>query len=786
MCGNSRFSHWEDGEAVGRPHPSPSIIIAAVSETQAKTTLKQARWLFSDAMVSQFGIDIGQVAITAFGGRADISVLSASFRSAEGRPTSFAIENEALALDTPIPTPSGWVDMGDLEAGDEVYAVDGSITTVEKAHPIQHHRRCFRVAFDDGTSVVASDGHKWLAAHSGSGNFRRRTTLEMFESRTERYALPAREPIETRDADLPIDPYVLGLWLGDGAASAATIACHEDDLHETLGEVWRAGFTSAIQYDKNHIRVAGGRVKGRTGTSLQSQLRIVGLIRNKHIPAEYMRASRDQRLALLQGLMDSDGSIRGRDGAVRFTGTDEGLVMGVFELAKSLGLNVKLPRWQTRDPERWPDRAHWKPCGFVSISADSSVPVFRLKRKVGLLNPSGRRRRGRSIVKIEEVESVPVRCLTVAHESHLFLCGEGFYPTSNTHHWVEGNNGTSLAETIDGNVAKGSFGLSRKLMISNAYMPGEDSVLERTREAYFNSVEYKALHPDERGGAGIYYDSLEADPDVPLTPDALRSVLPEIRGDSVWLDEESFLSSAMKTSRPVSQSKRFFLNQVVTSSDALFEKGDLAECVDRTPLRGGDVVALGFDGGRRHDATALIACRVADRKIFTLAVWEKPPTSEDEHWRLETDVVDSAVQDAFSKYDVIAFYADVHQWESEINEWSDQFRDRLVVRASAHSSIGWDMRNGIKRVTLMNESIVAAVQQRSFRIDGHPTLLRHLLNVRRRTNRFGVSFGKESRDSPKKIDAYAATLLAYMAALDVAEKGKIPQPKKSRRLLRRR
>ena len=449
LCGNCRFSHWEDGEAVGRPHPSPSIIIAAVSETQAKTTLRQARWLFSDAMVSQFGIDIGQVAITAFGGRADISVLSASFRSAEGRPTSFAIENEV-------------------------------------------------------------------------------------------------------------------------------------------------------------------------------------------------------------------------------------------------------------------------------------------------------------------------------------------------HHWVEGNNGTSLAETIDGNVAKGSFGLSRKLMISNAYMPGEDSVLERTREAYFRSVEYKALHPDERGGAGIYYDSLEADPDVPLTPDALRAVLPEIRGDSVWLDEESFLSSAMKTSRPVSQSKRKYLNQIVTSSDGLFEKGDLVKCIDRVPLRDGETITLGFDGGRRHDATALIACRVSDRKVFMLDLWEKPPTSEDGDWRLETDVVDSAVQDAFRRYDVIAFYADVHQWESEINDWSDQFRDRLVVRASAHSSIGWDMRNGIKRVTLMNESIVAAVQQRALKIDGDPRLMRHILNVRRRGNRFGVSFGKESRDSPKKIDAYAATLLAYMAALDVAEKGKVPQPKKSRRLLRRR
>lgn len=354
------------------------------------------------------------------------------------------------------------------------------------------------------------------------------------------------------------------------------------------------------------------------------------------------------------------------------------------------------------------------------------------------------------------------------------------------HHWVPGNNGTELYDTLEGNISKGEHGLSRRMHITNAYLPGEDSVAERTRQAFDIQEEFKRKHPDIPESAGLYVDSLEADYSCNLDLETLRVVIPEIRGDSVWLDPESIIAFILKASITPARSRRMYFNQINTAADALFEKGDLTECVDRTPLRDGDVVALGFDGGRRHDATALIACRVADRKIFTLAVWEKPPTSEDEHWRLETDVVDSAVQDAFRRYDVIAFYADVHQWESEINDWSDQFRDRLVVRASAHSSIGWDMRNGIKRVTLMNESIVAAVQQRSFRIDGHPTLLRHLLNVRRRTNRFGVSFGKESRDSPKKIDAYAATLLAYMAALDVAEKGKIPQPKKSRRLLRRR
>ena len=155
-------------------------------------------------------------------------------------------------------------------------------------------------------------------------------------------------------------------------------------------------------------------------------------------------------------------------------------------------------------------------------------------------------------------------------------------------------------------------------------------------------------------------------------------------------------------------------------------------------------------------------------------------------WYLSSDEVDAEVQSAFKKYRVVAFYADVNLWESEINEWSDQFRERLTVRASSLSSIGWDMRGGLKRVTQTNEAMVAAVQHGTFKYDGDRDLTRHFLNVRRRHNKFGVSFGKESRDSPKKIDAYAAALLAFMAANDVAERGKIPEPKKSRRLLRRR
>lgn len=352
------------------------------------------------------------------------------------------------------------------------------------------------------------------------------------------------------------------------------------------------------------------------------------------------------------------------------------------------------------------------------------------------------------------------------------------------HHWVPGNNGTELYDTLEGNVSKGGYGMSRRMHITNAYLPGEDSVAERTRKAFEDQQEFARRNPEIKQNAGLFVDSLEADYTCDLSLDTLREVIPEIRGDSVWLDPESIIAFVLKTSISPQRSRRMYYNQITAATDALFEVGDLEQCADPMPLRKREMVTLGFDGGRRRDATALVACRVADRKVFVLATWEKPSSDVDADWRLDSAEVDSAVQAAFRDYQVLAFYADVNLWESEINNWSDQFRDRLVVRASSHSAIGWDMRGGLKRITATNEAIVAEVQNHSFRFDADPVLSRHMLNVRRRHNRFGVSFGKESRDSPKKVDAYAATILAYMAALDVAEKGRVPEPKKSRRLLR--
>lgn len=359
---------------------------------------------------------------------------------------------------------------------------------------------------------------------------------------------------------------------------------------------------------------------------------------------------------------------------------------------------------------------------------------------------------------------------------------EGNRPTfsilNETQHWVEGNHGILMFETLEGNLTKSPNGTARMLSITNAYMPGEDSVAERQRFAYNEQEELKRMFPDMPiYGGEIYYDSLEADPKTPTDPDTIIEVAKHIRGDSVWLDPESIVGSFMNRSIAVSRNRRMFYNQVVAKEDALFEEAEWDECrirdKDKQDLAPNTEIVLGFDGGKTDDATALIAKRVSDGAIFPVMIWERPPKEIEPDWIINREEVDAYVHFAFRTFKVLAFYADVALWESYIDSWTKIYRDRLVVKASAKSPIGWDMRGGMKALTKENESVMDKVFAGTFLHNGNRVLRKHALNARRRENRFGTTFGKESRESPLKVDAYAAMILAELAYRDLSESGQL-------------
>lgn len=334
-----------------------------------------------------------------------------------------------------------------------------------------------------------------------------------------------------------------------------------------------------------------------------------------------------------------------------------------------------------------------------------------------------------------------------------------------THHWVQGNNGHKMYETIDGNATKKD---SRYLAITNAYLPGEDSVAERMRESF------DKIREGRMADIGFMYDSIEAHPKTPLTAESLRIVIPKIRGDAVWLNVDSIIASVMDATIAPSRSRRMWLNQIVAEEDAIYGPAEWDPLLDEgKSLKPGDEIVLGFDGGKSSDSTALVALRVRDMHAVLLNIWEHPEGEAAKDWTVPRHEVDSAVHEAFRLFDVKAFFADVALWESYIADWSETYGDQLAVKSPVgKDAIGWDMRGSQKTVTLAHERLMRTIFDKKLSHDGDLTLRRHVLSARRRTNNYGISFGKESKDSPRKIDAYAALMLAHEALYELRTRGK--------------
>jgi deoxycytidine triphosphate deaminase len=351
------------------------------------------------------------------------------------------LEGKALALDTPVPTPLGWRTMGDLEPGDLVFDEGGAPTSIVGVTPPMLDRPCREVVFSDGARVIADASHQWLTVDKNGRRYGRartalrstdeiRRTLTVRGERNHQVPLPGPVQYPPR-LDLPIAPYTLGAWLGDGTAAKAEIACCDTEILEQIsGDGFAVRRTG---YGKNLYRI--GRVghsrdadSGRymRNLSLSSRLRDLGLMDGKYVPRPYLEAGVSQRVALLQGLMDTDGYVDDVAGRCEFTSTKEGLADAVVELAAGLGFR----------PVKTVGRAMLN--GFdhgpkYRVKFTPDRPVFRLPRKLARQKPTAARfHRFRAIADIREVASVPVRCIQVTSASGMFLVSRSFIPTHNS------------------------------------------------------------------------------------------------------------------------------------------------------------------------------------------------------------------------------------------------------------------------------------------------------------------------------------------------------------------
>lgn len=347
--------------------------------------------------------------------------------------------------------------MGEVEVGAELIAADGTPTRVVAATEVMTGRPCFEVVFDDGTTVVADGEHQWLthtrasrraAREAGAGGAAPRvppevrTTREIARTlRTEtadrrlNHSVANAAAIELPECDLPLPPYFLGAWLGDGASSAARITSTDSEVLlniEAEGLVTKPVGSTGMAYgvflpEEDPAPAARERV-GSHG-SVQARLRALGVLGNKHIPQEYLRASADQRRALLAGLLDTDGTVNAT-GSVQFAVTSQRLANGFRELAHSLGHRTGM---STR---RVGGRSEESSTRYT-VTFGSASEVFRLERKRRAHRERGadrgRTRIGsRFVTEVRPVESVPVRCVQVDHPDHLFLATRSMVPTHNS------------------------------------------------------------------------------------------------------------------------------------------------------------------------------------------------------------------------------------------------------------------------------------------------------------------------------------------------------------------
>ncbi|MGE3503031.1 MAG: hypothetical protein AB7H19_14440 [Porticoccaceae bacterium] len=322
--------------------------------------------------------------------------------------------------------------------------------------------------------------------------------------------------------------------------------------------------------------------------------------------------------------------------------------------------------------------------------------------------------------------------------------------------------------TVRRNLAKRKEAEPWSLETSTMYMPGEDSVAERAH-GYAQQIREGKVRR-----ARLLFDHREGPADVDLTDEQeLRAALREVYGPfAEVMDLERIISEIWDPRNDPADSRRYFLNQPTSSTDAWLAQHEWAGCADATKVVADrSAITLGFDGSRQRsrgvtDATALIGCRVSDGHLFELGVWEQPDGPAGDGWEVPTTAVDAAVQDAFRRYNVVGFFADPAKWESYVAAWEAAYGGKLKVKATQAHPIQWWMSGGrSQQIVRALEQFHGAVVDRELSHDGSFALTRHVLNARRRVSRSGLQIAKEHPDSPRKIDAAVAAVLAYQARL---------------------
>jgi hypothetical protein len=326
------------------------------------------------------------------------------------------------------------------------------------------------------------------------------------------------------------------------------------------------------------------------------------------------------------------------------------------------------------------------------------------------------------------------------------------------HHWLQSNDGLAMAQVIARNLAKARGGDARALSISNAHNPGEGSDAEADFDSYLAML-------TGHGPQDFLYDSLEAPQGIDITDgEQVRQGLLAARGDSTWLDPDRLVAEIMDPRTGEGLARRFYFNQVVAGDDVWLSRQSWEERSVPEVVPAGAPIVIGFDGSDTDDWTAF-RCETASGYQFTpkfadgkLMIWN--PAKHGGY--TPRGEIQAAVAYLMAIYKVEKMYCDPYLFQSEIDEWSAKYGDKVVLRWAT---------NRPKAMAECLERFRTDVLSGVLRHDGCPVTSKHVENAHADRKPAGVLIRKDKHISPNKIDAVMSSALAHEAAYDAKAEG---------------
>ena len=337
---------------------------------------------------------------------------------------------KGCAYSQPIYTPLGWRTHGALSVGDEVFTPDGTVARItHKSYPFVCN---LRVTFSNGDAIDVNGDHLWTVYNRSCAKWETRDTaslqrLRLFSGNRCVFQLPAVQPLQFAKQVLPIHPYFLGCWLGDGTSSGPCITHDQDEIDHILAIRSRCGMHVTIQHKHPDVLSRSVRSEFRH-QHVTKLLKDYDLFNHKHIPRQYLQSSIAQRMQLLAGLIDTDGSCEQTTGRIRLATSDIQLREDYMELLIGLGQRPYLVESVTPAYGQYAGgKSHWQVCFQPTVDIPCALERKRPQRLAS--------QRAIGIVSIETLHPTQAEqgnCITIDRPDGLYLVGRSCIPTHNS------------------------------------------------------------------------------------------------------------------------------------------------------------------------------------------------------------------------------------------------------------------------------------------------------------------------------------------------------------------